>query len=315
MLNRKPRVFIGSAGEGQRVAGAIRRQLVHATKSNVDATVWTASFLVGQTFTGALSEELERSDFAVMVFTGPDVVKSRKRVQRGPRDNVILELGLFAGRLGFERTYFVYDNRQDLKIPTDLLGVVGETYDGRDLDVDRAVKSACKKIGKRILKLGLFRTPLEAFCDALAGCWWERIAPFHLTPIGFVEIKLNAEGTGISFDSRNFDTSGTFAAEWRTQSCSVSLEDQMVLYSWTGHVFKYPDSPFWGLGDIRFQLDASGVLNRGHGRFLDSRAAKPKASKNRFGKLSRATKAEEKTMKSADDGAIAKLIRQKLGQI
>ena len=36
-----------------------------------------------------------------------------------PRDNVLCELGLLIGRLGWERTFSVYDKIQDAKVPTD----------------------------------------------------------------------------------------------------------------------------------------------------------------------------------------------------
>ena len=75
------------------------------------------------TFIEALEQELAQSDFAVLTLTPDDQSKSRGKVTRAPRDNVLLELGLFMGHLGRDRTYFVCDKNQNLKIPTDLLGV------------------------------------------------------------------------------------------------------------------------------------------------------------------------------------------------
>ncbi len=40
-----------------------------------------------------------------------------------PRDNVMLELGLFSGSLGQERAIMLVDNDSDLKLPSDLNGI------------------------------------------------------------------------------------------------------------------------------------------------------------------------------------------------
>jgi predicted nucleotide-binding protein len=47
-------------------------------------------------------------DFAVMVFTPDDVIESRKKVEKAPRDNVVFELGLFLSRPeGPQRTFVI----------------------------------------------------------------------------------------------------------------------------------------------------------------------------------------------------------------
>jgi predicted nucleotide-binding protein len=48
-----------------------------------------------------------------------DAVIARGHLSMAPRDNVLCELGLLIGRLGWERTFFVYDKIQDAKVPTD----------------------------------------------------------------------------------------------------------------------------------------------------------------------------------------------------
>ena len=63
-------------------------------------------------------------DFAVLVLSDDDVTISRKHTQVSPRDNVVLELGLFMGALGRRRTFVVIAQTDDgpPKIPSDLLG-------------------------------------------------------------------------------------------------------------------------------------------------------------------------------------------------
>ena len=63
-------------------------------------------------------------DFAVLVVSDDDVTTSRKSTQASPRDNVILELGLFLGALGRRRAFVVVARTDDgvPKMPSDLLG-------------------------------------------------------------------------------------------------------------------------------------------------------------------------------------------------
>jgi len=48
-----------------------------------------------------------------------------------PRDNVVLETGICLSLLGRERTFYVFDKNVKIKIPSDLLGVLGITYNSR----------------------------------------------------------------------------------------------------------------------------------------------------------------------------------------
>src|SRR5512132_3487482 len=122
MIDRPLRIFIASASEGLDVANAIRDIL--GSNMDFEAKVWNQrTFKPSMTFIEALEAELAQSDFAVLTLTPDDQTESRGKISMTPRDNVLFELGLFMGRLGRERTYFVCDKNQDLKIPTDLLSV------------------------------------------------------------------------------------------------------------------------------------------------------------------------------------------------
>ena len=59
----------------------------------------------------------------MLLLSPDDKITSRGAMSTAPRDNLILELGLFAGALGRRRAIMVYPRGVDLKVPTDLLGV------------------------------------------------------------------------------------------------------------------------------------------------------------------------------------------------
>ena len=125
MKNLRPSVFIGSSAEGLAVAQAIQVNLDHAC----EVVLWSQGVFGLSTGTlETLVATLDTFDFAVLVITPDDMITSREKEQNAPRDNVLLELGMFIGGIGRERTFFVYDRDADLKLPTDLAGVTPATY-------------------------------------------------------------------------------------------------------------------------------------------------------------------------------------------
>jgi predicted nucleotide-binding protein len=64
-----------------------------------------------------------------------------------PRDNVILELGLFIGALGRQRVFMLIEQGMDVKIPTDLLGVTPIVYPaGAPGDLSARLGPACTEL-------------------------------------------------------------------------------------------------------------------------------------------------------------------------
>ncbi len=96
------------------------------------------------------------SDFAVLVLGPDDRVISRGDDNLAPRDNVVLELGLFIGAVGRRRVFLVMPAGLDVKIPTDLLGVTPVWYepDGDPADLPARLRSACSDIRAALEKLG-----------------------------------------------------------------------------------------------------------------------------------------------------------------
>ena len=125
----KPRVFIGSSLEGKRVANAIHAKLRYVA----DCTVWTDGvFGLSAPTLASLMKQVEDSEFGIFVFSPDDVVEMRDKTCLTPRDNVVYELGLFSGRLGPERCFFVQPQSTPMHLPSDLAGIAyGEYEDHR----------------------------------------------------------------------------------------------------------------------------------------------------------------------------------------
>lgn len=156
----KPRVFIGSSVEGLHVAYAVQQNLLH----NAEVTVWDQGvFELSRTTIESLTKALEESDFAVFVFSPDDLSRIRDSTAPSVRDNVLFEFGLFIGRLGRDRVYFLVPMGDDLHLPTDLLGITPGTYETQRSDgsMQAATGPVCHQIRTQIRTLGCFSGRME----------------------------------------------------------------------------------------------------------------------------------------------------------
>lgn len=139
-----PRVFIGSSVEAFGIADAVQSELEYVS----EPTVWRQDvFQPGESTLQGLVAALDTYDLAVFVFAADDVAQIRESEYSVVRDNVIFEFGLFVGRLGTPRCFFLVprgDKR--LHLPSDLLGITPLTYAHRPKEWAAAVGPACRKI-------------------------------------------------------------------------------------------------------------------------------------------------------------------------
>lgn len=141
----KPRVFIGSSVEGLNIAYAVQQNLLH----DAEVTVWDQGvFELSKTTIESLSKALQESDFAVFVFSPDDLIKIRNTSSNAIRDNVLFEFGLFIGKLGRERVYFLTPMAGDIHLPSDLLGITPGKYEENRTDgsMQAATGAACNQI-------------------------------------------------------------------------------------------------------------------------------------------------------------------------
>jgi CRP/FNR family cyclic AMP-dependent transcriptional regulator len=151
--NDKPFLFIGSSVESLPIAREIQSGLSHAP---VLATVRTDGvFRASRTSIENLVTTVAKSDFALLVLTPDDTVTSRDETKAVPRDNCIFELGLFMGALGRDRTLIVKPRGEDIKMPSDLLGITPLDYTPGSPDTLAArLGPACNDIRKIVAAIG-----------------------------------------------------------------------------------------------------------------------------------------------------------------
>lgn len=164
----RPRFFVASSSESLDIAYAIQENL----ERDGDVTVWPQGiFQPTLSALESLVSALEKFDFGLFVFSGDDVLRMREREFNAVRDNVLFELGLFVGRLGRARTFILTPrSSNDLRMPTDLVGVTPLTYNDTRSDDNllAALGPACNQIRKAASQIGLLSASPETQLRQLA---------------------------------------------------------------------------------------------------------------------------------------------------
>lgn len=127
------RVFIISSSEALDVARAIQTAI---SAEDILVTVWTDGlFKVSSYVLDILESAIDEADFAIAIAHSDDITIYRDQEWPTPRDNVILELGMFMGRLGRKRAILMEPRGDEVRLPTDLKGITTIRYTfkaGRD---------------------------------------------------------------------------------------------------------------------------------------------------------------------------------------
>lgn len=146
----KPRLFIGSSAENLYVAQAIQANLDY----DATVTIWNQGIfnLSSNTMIDLLGA-LNNFDFAIFVFLPNDITTIRNNNFHTVRDNVIFELGLFLGRLGKERVFYLTDrDTKQLHLPTDLIGFTAGVFDSNrdDNNLKAALGPFCFDVSTKL---------------------------------------------------------------------------------------------------------------------------------------------------------------------
>lgn len=153
----RPRIFIGSSVESLPVAYAVQESLEH----EADVTVWSQDvFRPSSTSLHSILRAIESSDFGIFVLAADDISSIRGADVWTARDNVIFELGIFTGRLGSAKSFFLIpDDVADFHLPSDLLGHTPLKYKSSRDNLQAAVGPVCNKLRRAIADLGAHTRP------------------------------------------------------------------------------------------------------------------------------------------------------------
>lgn len=149
----KPRIFIGSSSEGREVAYAIQENL----DSVAEITVWDQGiFDLSSNYLMSLLDALSQFDFAVLVYTPDDSAVIRGESVLIPRDNIVFETGLFMGKLGKDRVFFLAPNSVDnFHLLSDLAGISYGKYNSNrsDNNLNAAIAPFCNKVRRQVERI------------------------------------------------------------------------------------------------------------------------------------------------------------------
>jgi hypothetical protein len=147
---KRPKVFIGSSKERLSIALAIQENLHDCSET----TIWNQGvFELTSNILNDLIAATDNFDFAIFVFHPDDKLEIRNESFRVVRDNLIFELGLFIGKLGSDKVFYLLPKSYEtLHLPTDLLGINAGEYDNVRSDENLVAATApfCNRIRSRI---------------------------------------------------------------------------------------------------------------------------------------------------------------------
>jgi predicted nucleotide-binding protein len=165
--NSLPKIFLVSSGEGKKEMGLIAEDLKNnqGTDDHFDVNPWNDQgiFAPSSHIMETLEREAKLSDFAIIVLSADDKLDCRKQKWLSPRDNVILELGLFIGAIDRDRVFIVEPesgnsffkffgiNNKRLKLPTDLDGITRMRYKTSNKEKEESLKKIASEIRKIVL--------------------------------------------------------------------------------------------------------------------------------------------------------------------
>ncbi|WP_421828653.1 STING domain-containing protein [Larkinella sp.] len=138
MTDLKPKIFIGSSKAGYQIAEKVKSYLVDIGDCFLwnDRGVWEPN---KSTFDNLL-RMASYFDFGIFVATADDLTLTNNNLVIEPRDNVILEMALFLGAMGREKSFLLVES--DIKLPTDFNGIYMPRFDKSN---DASIEAACQE--------------------------------------------------------------------------------------------------------------------------------------------------------------------------
>lgn len=140
-----PKIAIFSSAECLNVC----EDLVVRWDRDTESRIWaTDIFAAGDITVEAIISTARLVDFAIFIFSCDDKIESRNKTYYAPRDNVIMEYGLCCGILGGNRAILLVEDRDDIKIPSNLNGITQIRFEKSNISpAANKLKSHFKKLG------------------------------------------------------------------------------------------------------------------------------------------------------------------------
>jgi hypothetical protein len=242
----KPRIFLGSSGQQEKLLQALTRGL----QDVADVDPWTTVFNPGVSTLDRLVELTREVDFAAFVFAQDDWTTKGASLdapsgQASPRDNVVFEAGLFGGALGIRRTFILHAN--GARLPTDLLGLTSVRYDP---DTTPAI---VRQINQQLRKA----IETEGRISRLEGDWWQLslTARTELEPSAVSLLRISRDRTGtLEVAGRSWQDDGTLSARYWSEASKQRDDPPSVFYFWKGERPRDPNAPqLEGTGEIKLE--------------------------------------------------------------
>jgi Predicted nucleotide-binding protein containing TIR-like domain len=242
----KPRIFLGSSGQQDKLLQALTRGL----QDIADVDPWTTVFNPGVSTLDRLVELTREVDFAAFVFAQDDWTTKGASPDAGsgqasPRDNVVFEAGLFGGALGIRRTFILHAN--GAKLPTDLLGLTSIRYDP---DTTPAI---VRQINQQLRKA----VEAEGRISRLEGVWWQvsLTARTELEPSAVSLLTISRDRAGaLEVAGRSWQADGTLSARYWSEASKERVDPAGIFYFWKGERPRDPNAPqLEGTGEIKLE--------------------------------------------------------------
>jgi predicted nucleotide-binding protein len=141
----KPKVFIASSSKALPYATAVKGHISDVCNVYVWRDVPNYPY---KTITDWILNLAEKYDFGIFIFSNDDKIALNKKQYPVVRDNVLFELGLFSGRLGFDRCTVLKPNIENFHLPSDINGILETKFDQPDAeeDITSELRVPCEKI-------------------------------------------------------------------------------------------------------------------------------------------------------------------------
>jgi hypothetical protein len=296
----KPRIFLGSSGQQERLLQALTRGL----QDIADVDPWTTVFNPGVSTLDRLVELTREVDFAAFVFAQDDWTTKGPSPEAAPgeaspRDNVVFEAGLFGGALGIRRTFILHAN--GAKLPSDLLGLTAIRYDP---DTTPAV---VRQINQKLRNA----IDAEGRISRLEGDWWQLslTARSELEPSAVSLLTISRDrARALGVAGRAWQADGTLSARYWSEASKERVDPPGILYFWKGERPRHPDAPeLEGTGEITLES-----VDRATGYWTTRSVGADPFQARTSGMYFRADPGDKATLDSTDAAERAALIERRL---